>query len=161
MRQSSTWKNPRIMFPGRQGREWTLLTSLEIMVKKQGRGGWEGWFDAYIKYQRKEYHFNCQMAYWYILTCFEYWALKLLKDKASKCVRNTGNDWVLGWHRSEIILLGELPGNINGKYYSWGGNSQVQISTSHIQLHTLNIVIPTALLEALRGGGVSVINENH
>lgn len=85
-----------------------------------GGGGWEGWFDSYIKYQRKEYHFNCQMAYWYISTYFEYWALKLLKDKASKCVRNTGNDWVLGWHRSEIILLGELPGNINGKYYSWG-----------------------------------------
>lgn len=42
-----------------------------------------------------------------------------------------------------------LTGNITPE----GGNSRVQISTAHIQLHSLNIEIPTALLKAFRGRG--------
>jgi len=34
-----------------------------------------------------------------------------------------------------------------------GGNNRVQFSTSHIQLRSLNTVMPTAMLKALRGRG--------
>lgn len=57
-----------------------------------------------------------------------------------------GTDLKLSYQESYQEIL---TGNITPE----GGNSQVQISTSHIQLHSLNTVIPTALLEALRGGG--------
>lgn len=117
------WKNPRTLFPGRQGKRmirWQLptYTSLEIMFKMVGakverRSLVSNWFDSYMKEQ--ECHFNWHTAYWYILTHFKYWYLKLLKDKVSRCVRNTGNDCVLGWNRSEITVLGELAGNVTGK----------------------------------------------
>lgn len=125
------------------------LTCLEITVRTWDKKGWESWFDSYIKS-------NCWMAYKCILAWFEYWALKLLKDKVSRGVRNTGNDLNAGmvqiWN-NHTRSHEENTGNITPE----DRNSRLHISTSYIQLYSLNTVSPTPASRV----GVSVVNENH